>query len=327
MKIFIFSNPLYVSALIKALPEGIELVGLNLAINEPTNIDRLRNAIAQIFYDLGWRKPKIHIHHQPKSVINYKKRIFTLSDVKKQTFLNTLKFLSPDVFLCFGYPRLIPNSILNLATKGGINIHPGALPERSGGTPLRWSIFLGDHTLSLSAHAMTDKFDAGMVLFSTSFSIEPDDDYIQAEKKALAQLPRLIPTLFEKMRQENVRYVQPSEIQPRIQPSFKGALQRVNWTVHTTQNIQRICMALRPRSGALTSLNGEEVCFWKVAPQSDVRTDERSGTVIRFSAHGNPVVKTLDGCFEISEILFGHALRPGRFLCKRVNLKLGDCFE
>ncbi|MDD2941674.1 MAG: formyltransferase family protein [bacterium] len=59
-----------------------------------------------------------------------------------------------------------------LILKQFVNIHPGALPDNKGATPIEWSVLYGDGNLSATVHEMTPGVDEGDIYLAASESIK-----------------------------------------------------------------------------------------------------------------------------------------------------------
>jgi methionyl-tRNA formyltransferase len=78
-------------------------------------------------------------------------------DVGSEDTLKWIRGLEPDVIFCFGWSKMIPDSVLTLPPLGAIGFHPASLPQNRGRHPLIWALALG-----LSETASTFFFmDAG----------------------------------------------------------------------------------------------------------------------------------------------------------------------
>ena len=80
----------------------------------------------------------------------------------------------PELILCCGFPRRLPARIIDAAAYATVNVHAGLLPERGGGTPTRWAIREGDPEIGVTAHLMTEQFDAGDIVWRRSVPLPPD---------------------------------------------------------------------------------------------------------------------------------------------------------
>ena len=71
---------------------------------------------------------------------------------------------SADVFLLACYPRKLPNSIVAIANRRCINIHPSKLPKYRGADPIFWQLREGESETGVTLHDVTEKLDSGDIL-------------------------------------------------------------------------------------------------------------------------------------------------------------------
>lgn len=69
--------------------------------------------------------------------------------------------------------HLLPGSVLRCARKMAINFHDGPLPMMAGLNVPLWAVLQGHDHHAITWHEMTDGIDAGRVLVTKSFEIEP----------------------------------------------------------------------------------------------------------------------------------------------------------
>ncbi len=76
-----------------------------------------------------------------------------------------------DLFLCAGYPRLIP--VAPGAHAPAVNIHPALLPEGRGAYPMAWTILKGLPESGITIHEMDERFDRGPILLQRAVTLSP----------------------------------------------------------------------------------------------------------------------------------------------------------
>jgi len=80
--------------------------------------------------------------------------------------------LDADVLITFGFHTIIPQTILDLFAKGGLNLHPALLPHYRGPHPIHRLVIDQQHEVhgGVSLHKMTPGFDEGDILGQIAFS-------------------------------------------------------------------------------------------------------------------------------------------------------------
>ena len=68
-----------------------------------------------------------------------------------------LAALEADLLICFGFRGLIPQTVLTLFPKGGVNLHPALLPHYRGPHPIHRLVIDGNHEIhgGVTLHKMT----------------------------------------------------------------------------------------------------------------------------------------------------------------------------
>jgi methionyl-tRNA formyltransferase len=225
----------------------------------------------------------------------------------------------PDLILCCGFPKLIPNQIL-AAGRHAINIHPGLLPQRPGGTPVRWAVRLGDPEYGVTAHYMTDRFDAGDLVFRTTLPLPSGLTSGEAEMALEPCITQITTAIVNGIERDGTLQRKPQTATPSM-PSLRGRRQFVDWQVDDAASISRLCNAMRPRSGALTRLGAETIVLWDVEPGDMQAKRNAPGTVFALVPQG-PTIATLDGTVIVRKVLNGGRVRGAETLKLRVGDRL-----
>jgi methionyl-tRNA formyltransferase len=174
MRVFLFGSQTYSAAVIDAL-RSIGVVQLLGICGRKAQPPTLKERVARVL-----QSEKIHtaLCSAPASPDQLGLRFFDCGDMAAAR--GFLEQALPDLILCCGFPKLIPGDVLATATHA-INLHPGLLPERPGGTPVRWAVRLGDPEYGVTAHHITRQFDAGDIVLRQVLPLPPDATAGEAE--------------------------------------------------------------------------------------------------------------------------------------------------
>jgi methionyl-tRNA formyltransferase len=89
----------------------------------------------------------------------------------KKEFERTISLFQKEDFIFFlGWSWIIPDEVVE--DYNCICLHPSPLPKYRGGSPLQHQIINGERNSAVTYFRMTDKLDAGPVLFQKEFSLE-----------------------------------------------------------------------------------------------------------------------------------------------------------
>lgn len=86
-----------------------------------------------------------------------------LANPRDPLAIQALAALEPDIIVVACFPRLLPERLVEIAPKGGFNLHPSRLPELRGPEPIFWALRNGLSQTAVTAHGLSDRFDAGEI--------------------------------------------------------------------------------------------------------------------------------------------------------------------
>ena len=103
--------------------------------------------------------------------------VFTPNTLKDEAVVSELKAFSPDFIVVAAYGKILPGSVLDVATC--INLHASILPKYRGASPIQSAILAGEKQTGVTAMLMDAGLDTGDML---------DFTYTPCEDKTAAQL-------------------------------------------------------------------------------------------------------------------------------------------
>lgn len=91
-------------------------------------------------------------------------------------FVQTLRELRPDLLVVAAYGQILPQSILDLASSGCLNVHTSILPKYRGAAPIQWALLNGDPETGVTIMKMDAGLDTGAMVAVQKTPITPDDN-------------------------------------------------------------------------------------------------------------------------------------------------------
>lgn len=88
-------------------------------------------------------------------------------------FVNELK---PDVIVTLAYGQIVPQGLLDIPSKGCINLHGSILPKYRGAAPVQYALKNGDKETGVTLMQMIDKMDAGVMYDVKKIIIDDNDN-------------------------------------------------------------------------------------------------------------------------------------------------------
>jgi len=211
-------------------------------------------------------------------------------------FLSRLKQIAPDVGVVVAYGHILRPELLTLPQRGLVNVHPSLLPELRGAAPVEWAILKGFETTGVTIIQLDAGMDSGPILHQIPHRIASgttggDLSAHLAELGALALVEAL--ALWER---DGVRPVPQDHSKATFAPKLTRELARIEWT-KPAERIVRQILALDPRPGAWTELEGREVKLFEAT--LDAGTG-KPGEVLQ--ADDRLVIAAAGGAVAVTEV-------------------------
>lgn len=106
-------------------------------------------------------------------------KIITINNLNNESFIESLKKLSADLFVVIEY-RILPHTIFNIPKYGTINLHASILPKYRGAAPIQRALMNGDNTLGLTVFKIDSNIDTGNIINSKSYTFSNTTTYDKA---------------------------------------------------------------------------------------------------------------------------------------------------
>ena len=97
-------------------------------------------------------------------------KIFQPTNLKEDSFINSLKKVEADLFIVVAF-RMLPTSVWQIPKKGTFNLHASLLPKYRGAAPINWVIINGDKETGVTTFFIDDKIDTGKILLQEKVDI------------------------------------------------------------------------------------------------------------------------------------------------------------
>ena len=202
--------------------------------------------------------------------------VFQPEHFKDAETARQLRELKPDVCAVVAYGRILPQTILDIPTKGCVNIHASLLPQYRGSAPYQWAVLDGQPETGVSAQYMALKMDAGDVIDVAKTPIGPNETAGELLDRLAVLGAELLSKTLSRLAAGSVSATAQDESAVTYAPMLDKSMCPIDWN-KTAQQVHDHVRGLHP---------------WPVA------TAELAGT--KFKIHQTVVV---EGSGEPGEIL------------------------
>jgi methionyl-tRNA formyltransferase len=189
-----------------------------------------------------------------------------------------LRSLNPEVMIVVAYGQILRQDVLDIPTRGVLNVHASLLPKYRGASPIAAAILAGDDETGVSIMLMDAGMDTGPLLSQRREATSPHD--------TTGSLSERLSHLGADLLGETLPSWLAGEIEPQPQVNAQATVTRlihkkdgaIDWTLPAAEIWRRV-RAYNPWPGANTALDGEQITIWQSWPL-DTQSSQPPGTVI-----------------------------------------------
>ncbi len=207
--------------------------------------------------------------------------------------VTTLAALEAEVMVVAAYGLLIPQALLNVPSRGCMNIHASLLPRWRGAAPIQRAILAGDRETGVTIMQMDAGLDTGAMLLTQRVPIAAED----TAQTLHDQLAAVGAQLMVRALDEVPQLVAQDSTQATYAAKINKSEAHIDW-VRSAIDIDRQIRAFNPVPGAHTALQGQRIKVWRGAV---VAGHGVPGTVLQAGADG-VVVATGAGALCLLEL-------------------------
>lgn len=200
--------------------------------------------------------------------------------------IERLRATPHDVMVVAAYGLLLPQTVLNLAPHGGINIHASLLPRWRGAAPVQRAIAAGDTETGISLMQMDAGLDTGPVLCRTAIPIHATD--------TAATLTQTLTVLGAQQIVNALKTLQKNGVLPKIlQPAEGGCYApkiskeeaAIDWR-RPADTLARQIRAFDPVPGVHTLWADMPIKLWAAESAALHTRFARPGEIVEIKPHG-----------------------------------------
>ena len=212
--------------------------------------------------------------------------VFQPDTLKKEEEQARLRELAPEVIIVVAYGKLLPKAVLDIPSRGCINVHGSLLPRWRGAAPIQWAVIAGDEKAGVTTMLMAEGLDTGDMLLTS-------ETPVGARETAGELFDRLAQSGAELLTETLVRL---DEITPRPQNDAESCYAHmldkkmavIDWS-KSARELDCLVRGATPWPGAFTTTAEGAIKIFSVkplhrgpsgAPGEIVAADAKTGLVV-----------------------------------------------
>ena len=208
--------------------------------------------------------------------------VFQPENFREDAVVEQLRQLNPDVCAVVAYGRILPQRVLDIPTKGCVNIHASILPQYRGSAPYQWAVLDGLKETGVTAQHMVLKMDAGDVIDVAKTPIGPDETAGELLDRLAVLGADLLSKTLGRFAQGDVAGIPQDEAKVSFAPMLDKSMCPIDWN-KTAQQVHDQVRGLHPWPVATMELQGKK---FKVHDTAIVDGSGKPGEILGLTKTG-----------------------------------------
>ncbi|MBA7475395.1 Methionyl-tRNA formyltransferase [subsurface metagenome] len=142
-------------------------------------------------------------------------------DVNEPSVIEEITAYQPDLIVVIAFGQKIGNQLINLPSKGAINVHASLLPKYRGAAPINWAIINGESETGISIITLAEKMDAGYILAQSKTDVSENETAGQLHDRLATMAAPLLLKTIDKIADGSVVYTQQDHSKATRAPKLK----------------------------------------------------------------------------------------------------------
>lgn len=210
--------------------------------------------------------------------------VFQPETLKSDDAQAELAALKPEVMIVAAYGLILPQAVLDIPTRGCLNIHASLLPRWRGAAPIHRAIAAGDEETGITIMQMNAGLDTGDMLVKLTTPIHATDTGGALHDRLADLGGQAILTALDELEKGNLK----PEAQDDTLASYAHKLSKeeghLNWSGSATDLARRI-RAFNPWPGTFAQ-SGEHKIRIHAADALDAASEAEPGTIVKRDRDG-----------------------------------------
>ena len=171
-------------------------------------------------------------------------------------FMNKLKQLNPSLIVVVAYGQIFSRTLLDIPSRGFINVHSSLLPAYRGAAPINRSLINGDTETGVTIMLLDEGMDTGDILLQGATSILADENASMLHDRLAGLGAKLLGKTLDMLRSGSWSPVPQNHEQATYAPMLKKKDGLILWD-RDARSIANQVRGMTPWPGCYTYLQGK----------------------------------------------------------------------
>jgi methionyl-tRNA formyltransferase len=259
-----------------------------------------------------------------KAAIRLKRPMIQPSSLRDEAAREALRAARADFFIVVAFGHILTQTILDMPSRGCINVHASLLPRYRGPAPIHWAVINGDKESGVTTMMMDKGLDTGDILLMEHAPIAPSDTAGSLHDRLANLGARLLCRTLDGFAEGSIQRTPQDHTQATYAPLLKKTDGLIDWNKPAVQ-IEYFIRGMNPWPGAFTFWGNRRLKVFRAA-MSPMTAAAPPGTILKAMADELTVATGREALaiFEIQEAS-GSRLPVSEFL-RGCRIASGEVF-
>ena len=193
---------------------------------------------------------------------------------RNEGFVEELRGFGVEAIAVVAYGQILPNSVLEMAPRGCVNLHFSLLPRWRGAAPVQYALWHGDKTTGVTTQWMAAKLDAGDIIQQLEVEITPGETSGELLERLTSIGAGVLRETFTMLASQTAPRVPQDETQVTFCPQIKREDAQLQWSKGAVQALNTI-RAMNPWPVAWCEFKGEPLKIFRAEVEPNRGEAER----------------------------------------------------
>lgn len=174
----------------------------------------------------------------------------------------------PDILIVAAYGLILPQDVLDIPSRGCLNVHASLLPRWRGAAPIQAAVLAGDRETGVSLMAMTAGLDCGPVYAQEALAIGPEEAAGELHDRLAALGGEMLVRHFDAIVGGRLQAVEQNDAEATYAGKVNRQDARLYWQ-QPADALHRQVRAYNPVPGAFFLLDDMPIKCWRASVVAD----------------------------------------------------------
>ena len=243
--------------------------------------------------------PAIKVYAEERGIL-----VLQPESMRLKENLERLADLRPDLIVVAAYGRILPPDVLNLPSKGVLNIHPSLIPRYRGPSPVATALLNGDKETGVTVMVTDEGLDTGPIVAQKREAVFSGDTTSVLTERLFRIGAELLVRVLPLWEKGQIKPLPQDEHMVSTTRLYKKQDGFIDWSLPAV-SIERRLKAFDPWPGCYTQWKGKTLKIIEGTVTEEAFESHEPGEVVRVSGTSNKAavaVVTGKGGLELKQI-------------------------